>query len=317
MKIIQNYKEREPNFYGKAPNLLKKSHIAIDETYKTIDKNSEEYIKYVYCLCKKWAPETYEVNVETNRLQDIVNSNSPALFIMNHTSNQMMDIKAAKFFNALLYREYLYHSKGATCPRTRVLANRNILNKQPDKGELYQWLGVRPIKVGFNNDKEFNKNIINKLVEEFVEKKINLFLFPEGALVGLPFLPLEWKFQPGAASFAKKVLDILNKIKVVPLAFAHNKKQTAIHIGEPLYFSKSDNTYATSVGNAKNKHFNPKLQDYFIKEKESIVIKDNGKAVTPANIIPYLSGIMMENLKACIKNAKEELKNIKPEVFEI
>ena len=316
MKIIKNYKEREPYFYGKAPYFSRKIKPIESETYKTIDKNSEEYIKYVYSYCRNLFTDAFEVNVETNRLQEIVSSNEPALFIMNHTKNQIKDVRAAKFFNTLLYREYLYSSKGATCPRSRVLANKSVLKNQPDNGEFYEWLGVRPLKVGFKSDKEFNRNILNTLIEEFINKKINLFLFPEGALTGIPFLPLGWKFQPGAASFVKKVLDVIDKIKVIPLAFAHSKKHTAIHIGEPVYFKKFEDSYISSSGNSQNKNFNKYLQKLF-NDRENIFIKNDGVCVNSHEIVPYLSGLMMENLKACMKSAKEELKNIKPEVYDL
>ena len=51
---------------------------------------------------------------------------------------------------------------------------------------------------------------------------------------------MQYKFQPGASSIVKKVLDIIDKIKVVPLGFAHNSKDSAIHIGEPVNFQKKE-----------------------------------------------------------------------------
>ena len=255
--------------------------------------------------------------MESNRLQDIVNSSEPALFIMNHTDKQGKDIQAAKFFNTLLYREYIYHNKAETCPRSKVLANQGVLDRQQDKGEFYKWLGVVPIKAGINyTDKEGNRNTIKILVDEFVKKKINLFMFPEGALAVLANLPLEYKFQPGAAAFVKKVLDVVSKIKVVPIGFAHKNDQTAIHIGEPIIFAKRPELYMASAGNAKDKNFDSYLAHLY-QDRDFVFIKDNGHFIREDGIVPYLSGIMVENLKCCIKNAQRDLQNIKPEVYDI
>ena len=183
--------------------------------YKSIDKNSAEYIEYVYYLLKQMCRQTAEINVETERLQDIAELKEPAVFIMNHTAHQMKDINAAKFFNALLYREYIYHNRAESCPRSKIFANKNILKKQPDSGKEYKWLGVIPINAGIRSKgKAENANTIRHVVQELAENKINFFIFPEGSLAGLTFLPLKYKFQPGVSAIIKKVLELKDKIKI-------------------------------------------------------------------------------------------------------
>ena len=70
--------------------------------YKKLDVNSADYIKYIYNRVKNWCKEVVEINVETGRLQKIVQSDEPYIFIMNHTTTQGRDINAAKFFNTCL-----------------------------------------------------------------------------------------------------------------------------------------------------------------------------------------------------------------------
>ena len=190
--------------------------------YKKLDVNSADYIKYIYNRVKNWCKEVVEINVETGRLQKIVQSDEPYIFIMNHTTTQGRDINAAKFFNTLLYREYIYHSKAETCPRSKILANTGVLKKAKDGGKELEWMGVVPVYAGLaDKDKQFkNASVIKNLAKQIIDGKTNLFIFPEGALAALTFLPMKYKFQPGVSAIIKKVLEVRDKIKVIPLGFA-------------------------------------------------------------------------------------------------
>ena len=223
--------------------------------YKKLDVNSADYIKYIYNRVKNWCKEVVEINVETGRLQKIVQSDEPYIFIMNHTTTQGRDINAAKFFNTLLYREYIYHSKAETCPRSKILANTGVLKKAKDGGKELEWMGVVPVYAGLaDKDKQFkNASVIKNLAKQIIDGKTNLFIFPEGALAALTFLPMKYKFQPGVSAIIKKVLEVRDKIKVIPLGFAHNKKESAIHIGDEVIFSKKDGNYFAGKGNADRK----------------------------------------------------------------
>ncbi len=286
--------------------------------YKKLEVNSVDYIKYIYQKFRKVCNEIFEINVETGKLQNIVHSNEPRIFIMNHTKNQSKDINAAKFFNTLLYREYLYQSKAKTCPRSRVLANTGVLRNTKDKGEELEWMGAIPINAGLGakDGKDQNKATLKKLIQELIKGNINLFLFPEGALAVLTFLPLKYKFQPGVSSIIKKVLEEKEHIRVTPLCFAHSKKGSAIHIGEDIIFSKKEGIYYSSRGNVDSKYFDKDLQKLY-ENKESVAITENGLPVDINRIVPFISGILMKNLECCTKEAKFDLKNSSGEVFKL
>lgn len=304
---------REQGFKGSASLSQKIS----DKSYKNISINSAEYIKYIYKNLRKTFERPIEINVETGRLQDIVQAKKPCIFIMNHTTNQWKDIHAAKFFNTLLYREYIYHDMAETCPRTKILANTGLLDRQADKGELYKWCGVVPIDVGFNSkNKSKNKQVLKNLVNQLVDNKINLFLFPEGALAAMKFLPLSFKFQPGVSWIVQKILDFADRAKVVPLCFAHNKQGSAIHIGEPIYFRQKNGNYFASRGNANSENFDKDLLKFY-SGKEEIMLTKQGKPVEQNKVIPYISGILMRNLECCTKDASTDLINSQPKVFVI
>ncbi len=313
LPVKQHY-NRGQSFKSSVP-VSKKAFSALN--YKSIDKNSAEYIEYVYYLLKQMCRQTAEINVETGLLQEIADLKEPAIFIMNHTAQQVKDINAAKFFNALLYREYIYHKRAAGCPRSKIFANKNILKKQPDGGEQYKWLGVIPINAGIKSKgKTENANIIRNVVKEIAENKINFFIFPEGSLAGLTFLPLKYKFQPGVSAIIKKVLEFKDRINVFPLGFAHNKKLSAIHIGKPVLFTKTGETYTAGRGNIDSDFFDKKLADMYSDSKE-LLLTENGRPVKQANAVPYISGILAKNLECCSKEAQKDLQTSSGRVFEI
>ena len=286
--------------------------------YKKLEVNSADYIKYIYQRLKRVCREVVEINVETDKLQDIVHSDEPRIFIMNHTKNQVKDINAAKFFNTLLYREYLYQSKAATCPRSRILTNIGVLQKTKDKGEELKWMGAVPINAGLGAKDSKNENALTlkHLTRGLIDGNINLFIFPEGALASLTFLPLRYKFQPGVSAIIKRILEEKEHIRVTPLGFAHNSKESAIHIGDDVVFSKTDGKYYSTRGNADSKYFDKNLHNLY-GEKEDIVITENGQSVGTNKIVPFISGILMKNLECCTKEAKQDLKNSKGEIFKL
>ena len=297
-RILPNqiYIRREQSFKGSA-SLSKRS---IDVSYKAINENSADYIKKCYSILRNWCNETLEVNVESERLKRIVDSNEPCIFIMNHTTNPMKDIKAAKFFNTLLYREYIYGGKAETCPRSKVLANKNILRAQSDNGEMFKWMGVTPISAHITkSNKEENNSVISEMVQKLASGKINLFLFPEGALCAFPFLPMKYKFQPGVSSIVKKVLEYRDSIKVVPIGFAHKSKLSSAHIGEPVCFIKDKEGGAYKA----------------LKGSDTISLTENGEPVSKEGVVPYISGVLLKCLKDAKQNAKNDLKNAKEQVY--
>ena len=287
-----------------------------NKAYKNINVNSPDYIKYIYKLSKGMCKQTCEINVESGALQNLVKSTEPCIFIMNHTKKQSKDIDAAVFFNALLYREYIYHGLAQNCPRSKIMASQGFIKRAGDKGEHLKWLGLVPVSTKFWKRHNDNALVLNKIIQEFAEDQINLFLFPEGALAALTFLPLDFKFQPGVSSIIKKTLDKKPSVKVVPLGISHDKSISSIHIGEPVYFKRAEEGYLVSRGNADSKYFNKKLLKFY-DNKNEVLITDCKKVLEDKDVIPYISGILAENLRSCYREAKSDLRSSEPKVYNI
>ena len=306
-----NYYKRGQSF-GASASFANKS---VNTAYKSIDVNSADFIKYVFKKIKNMCNRPFEINVESGKIMDIVNSNEPHIFIMNHTRQQPKDINGAMFFNSLLYREYIYQNKANDCPRSKVFAGEGFLKRSNMPDEL-EFMGVIPInaKAENKNAKEKNRETIQNIVNELSEGKINFFIYPEGAMAIVPFLPLKYKFQPGVSAIIKRVLEKRDSIDVIPLTFAHDKTKSAIHIGETVKFSKKNDQYYTNKGNSDSKFFDKKFENFY-KDKDEILLTNNGQPVKTDDVVPFISGVLSENLDCCIKEAKNDLKHSNGKVY--
>ena len=306
-----NYYRRGQSFKASASFVNK----SVNTAYKSIDVNSADFIKHVYNKIRNMCMSSFEINVESGKIMDIVNSNEPYIFIMNHTRKQPKDINGAMFFNSLLYREYIYQNKAGNCPRSKVFAGEGFLKRSKMSDEL-EFMGVVPInaKAENKNAKEKNRETIQNIVDELSEGKINFFIYPEGAMAIVPFLPLRYKFQPGVSVIIKRVLEKRNSINVIPLAFAHNKNGSAIHIGETVKFSRKDNQYYINKGNSESKFFDKKFKNFY-KDKDEILLTNDGQPVKTDEVVPFISGVLSENLDCCVKEAKSDLKHSARKVF--
>ncbi len=306
-----NYYKRGQSFRASASFANK----SVNTAYKSIDVNSADFIKYVFKKIKNMCNRPFEINVESGKIMDIVNSNEPHIFIMNHTRQQPKDINGAMFFNSLLYREYIYQNKANDCPRSKVFAGEGFLKRSNMPDEL-EFMGVIPInaKAENKNAKEKNRETIQNIVNELSEGKINFFIYPEGAMAIVPFLPLKYKFQPGVSTIIKRVLEKRDSIDVIPLTFAHDKTKSAIHIGEAVKFSKKNGQYYTNKGNSDSKFFDKKFENFY-KDKDEILLTNNGQPVKTDDVVPFISGVLSENLDCCIKEAKNDLKHSNGKVY--
>ena len=306
-----NYYKRGQSFRASASFANK----SVNTAYKSIDVNSADFIKYVFKKIKNMCNSPFEINVESGKIMDIVNSNEPHIFIMNHTRQQPKDINGAMFFNSLLYREYIYQNKANDCPRSKVFAGEGFLKRSNMPDEL-EFMGVIPInaKAENKNAKEKNRETIQNIVDELSEGKINFFIYPEGAMAIVPFLPLRYKFQPGVSAIIKRVLEKRDSIDVIPLTFAHDKTKSAIHIGEAVKFSKKNGQYYTNKGNSDSKFFDKKFENFY-KDKDEILLTNNGQPVKTDDVVPFISGVLSENLDCCIKEAKNDLKHSNGKVY--
>lgn len=273
-------------------------------------ENTKEYFRMMRGVSKLFAnPKEVEINIESNRINDIVTSDTPRIFIMNH-DNQKKDPKMFAFFNTLLSNEYIEQGKAETCPRPRFILNENILiamNKR-DR-EIYKKLGAVGIDANINSaDSKANAKTFLALLRDFINDKINIFIFPEGKKSRKKSLPLAEKFQLGVAEIVAKIADKVPKVIVTPLGFAFGKKNEAdgIYIGEDVVFKKEGEYITSSIGNIESPFAKDNYKRFFGNKKEAI-ITENSIPVKGKELSKFIGGILCENLRICKEEAIHSL----------
>ena len=64
----------------------------------------------------------------------------------------------------------------------------------------------------------------------------------------------------------------------------------------------------------ESKFFDKNLKNFY-GEKDEILLTKNGQIVDSDEVVPFISGVLSENLGCCIKEAKNDLKHSGGKVF--
>ena len=179
--LVTTFNKLLKKLKGKAST--KNFHEITMEDLKKAETDPEYQMLMSYELSKIMTRgKEVEINIENNELQDLINNDEACIFIMNH-DRQKEDPKLLCFFNALLTREYLCNEKGATCPRPKILINKDILEtSNKEKKAFGKALGAVGIDSGiYCNNKFANGKIMSPIIKDFIENKANIFIFPETA----------------------------------------------------------------------------------------------------------------------------------------
>jgi len=272
-------------------------------------------LKTIYNISKLMSGgKEVEINIENNELHDIVNDDEACIFIMNH-DRQKDDPKLFAFFNALLTREYINRGLHETCPKPKILINKDIIDTTSENKQiLAEALGAIGIDAGIHCADSFaNGKIIAQLVNEIANNKTHLFIFPEGRMSIFENLNPQWKFQSGIANIVKAVLKKKEQVKVIPLGFAYKKDVGGINIGKPLFFKKEGRNILFKPGDVDKNTQDEKYVD-FINNSTSrngwYNIVENGEEINQREIGDYIAGILCESLTQSKIKAADSLRTV-------
>lgn len=300
-------------FNTKAKNVISDSfYTKLD----SIDERSPDFIRFLSAFGKKLGrSREVEINLESNRILDIVNSDEACIFIMNH-DNKNQDTAMLSIFNTFLSDEYIKVGKASTCPRPRFIINEDTLSSMsPYLRKVFEKLGAVGIDSSIlTPDASNNTKKMFPIMRAFNRDKVNIFIFPEGSLRVLKGLDIEYKFQTGVAEMVNAVVGTKKSVKVVPIGFAYNEKSKqflgSIHIGEPIYFRRHGKNIEFSNGNIGSEFTSQHYLDFFDinrAEHEFNPITSQGQPITGKNLGDYIAGVLCENLKICKEEAKKQL----------
>lgn len=288
------------------------------ELLAKIDDTSPRYMEIMFRLGKQMAKaKPVEINVESERLIDIAQSDEACIFIMNH-SKQWQDPRLLGFFNGLLAREYILMGKARTCPRPKILINEDILtSREPKSRVIMEKLGAVGIDASLfgANERKSSRSLIS-VMKAFIEDKAHLFIFPEGKMGVFKNLELEYKFQTGTAEMVDKIARRKKRIKVVPLGFGYQGNLASIHIGQPVYFQRDGEHILTTRGNVDSLFASSDYKDFFgqgtLDSDAFKTITSQGVPVEGRDLPDYIAGVLCENLRICVEEAKQAIAKINP-----
>ena len=289
----------------------KNKHSELYEQFLNADPKSEDYIHILTKISQIFSNQKpVEINIEGERIERIARTKSPHIFIMNH-DNQSKDPKMLAFFNTLLNHAYIREGIEKTCPRPRIILNQDILLSMSKLNRaIFEKLGAVGIDASlYGSDSQANARTFFKLIREFLNKEINIFIFPEGKNAIRKNVPLCEKFQLGVAELVARIADRKPEVNITPLGFAYGKKSDAdsIYIGETVVLKKLGEHIESSRGNISSPFAKAEYKDFFA-GRNSAVLTDKSIPVEGRELPQYIGGILCENLRICKEEAITAIK---------
>lgn len=319
--IIEKYdmaKEILENKTGKDLNVLY-------DKVMTTDSDSPEFVKRIIDANEYLVNGiNAEINTESGRLDEIVNSDEATIFVANH-DNPPYDASLAFLFYSELYKKYEEAGKTNNIPMPKLIADSRTVNGFPDKlKEIFKKVEAVPViatSYPTQESSKFNNQVINPVVYDFINDKNHILIYPEGRRNKFrQTLPLEERFQYGIGKIIQTALKHKSRVKVVPLGMAYKDGLGSIYIGKPIYFEKDDNNIRVKGGNITPDTEPYKSNSFYremarLPEGENQVICHNGVPVSTTGNINnkfmsrLIAGILCTDMDICAKNSKDKLNN--------
>jgi hypothetical protein len=323
----------------------------IDQHYQSImdtPENSPAFIDVVLYIAKLWmGKRESEINYSQGKVPELSKSDEACIYIMNH-DYQDQDPALMATFMSLLYRDYKALGKAASCPRPKVILNEDILNTHSEKvRNIFEKAGAVGVDPSLYLPKESAKSNLKRMlpvIQGFIQDKCNVFIFPEGKLSAFRNLDLFQRFQEGIGDLIRTVANKKNRVKVVPLGMAYNRKAKkdrlgSLFVGKPIYFKKQGNQMLVSPGNALDDTSSPLFKALFPKHAQQVSQKEgrslledkrtietftregfvpigdefykpitqNQQPVANRDVASYIAGILCEDLRICRDQAIKQL----------
>jgi hypothetical protein len=196
------------------------------------------------------------MDIDEKTLDDIVSSNKPHIFVMNHDSLRADPYMFLNFVQAL-YHKYQDAGSDAICPRAKLVLSKALLNSMSDsQREVLEKLGAVGINADICNSAtrvELNRKAFRRLLNDFIADKSHIFIFPEGRNRIFPWLDIRSKIQPGVADMIRLLVKKKEEVRVVPLAFAYSSftkpwdRSASLKMGDVISFKAQDGMKAEQI----------------------------------------------------------------------
>ena len=250
---------------------------------RSITPSSSKYIEEWAKMGNSIHNKFIDMNVENGSIEKIAKSCEPHIFLMNH-ENPEKDKFIYPIFNSFLNYAYTAYGKQYECPRPNIIVSKNVLKLVNKKFRaIYQKMGLISVDA-YPDRRNFKENVmpIKYVIEKFIQKRCNLFVFPEGNNSIYKNKSLKEKFQPGVAKIIKSILDINGTVRIVPLGLSYKQEKGnmgSIYIGKTITMYQKENKIYYLLGESE----------------EQVLCNSNTREVTP-NIKKILCGELENNI---------------------
>ena len=270
---IRKYQNNENNSEFKQ-KLLKRSFIVVNDLSTLINKCAIlKNIPEVYKsnkLLKKTSPEkanyidtwaifgnstpnkTININIEDKRIEDIANLKDSTIFIMNH-DNVVRDRFIYPILNSFLNYAYATLNRQADCPRPYIVVSKNVVKNAGNKTmqNIFRKVGLVSVDAHLT-ERKHSENIkpVKAMIENFIDDKANIFIFPEGNNSIFKDKSLKEKFQLGFIKILKMISEKKESINIIPIGItypADKKSMGNIFIGEVLKLNREEKIWSLTT----------------------------------------------------------------------
>lgn len=267
---------------------IRNNKAAIEQLSIPIPQESKEYIEEWAKVGNSIKDKFVRINSEDRPLDKLTDSQTSTIFVLNHPDYNK-DKVCYTIINSLLNKLYVSKNRQADCPRPQLLSSSKLMKVLGDKLSAASENFLGTVSVDANPDhRNLNANILpmKKIIANFIENKVNIFIFPEGNNSLVKDKPLEERMQPGVAGIIKNAVSNKNNVRVVPIGLSYTGEKNSfgnIFIGKPMFFKKSNKEFIYTGGVEKKK-----------------ILRTDRK-----NLSQTILNEICENLKYCMKKADE------------
>lgn len=314
------------NFLKGGEELQEKFASQIDQLYAKLlkcDPKSPEFTQRIIEINKLLATGCeMEINLETGKLEELAKSDEATIFVFNHPSIPK-DLVLSFGFLSKLYEAYDQQGKAQSCPKPRyVITDEIVSTVSPKMKEIFTRFGMVPVDASFfpSGEKAANNNPkIAPVIEEFIDDKSNIVIFPEGELAHYKSaFNLEERFQYGVAKIVNKAANNKKRVKVVTVGVDYKDGLGVVHLGDPIYFEKDGNQLKVNKGNLSKESSATRKNAFYSdlagrQNDDMIPIPYGGEPLEVTDKMKHtfmsrlIAGILCTNLDICVDQAQETL----------
>lgn len=266
----------------------RQNNNAINELNNPIPPESKEYIEELAKIGNSIKGKFVRINSEDTPLENIAESQNSTIFVLNHPDYNKDKI-CYTIINSLLSKLYVSKGREEDCPRPQLLSSRNLIKILGKKLSTIceNFLGT----VSIDADPQKGNSATNvlpmlKLIKDFINNKVNIFIFPEGNNSLVKDTTLEERIQPGIAEIIKTALNRKNSVRIIPIGLSYTGEKNSfgnIFIGKPIFFKKLKQEFIYTQGTEKKK-----------------ILRIGRK-----NLSQNILNVICENLKYCMQKSSE------------